>query len=167
MCMFLVTGTLVVSAGKLTTGTMECLGNSPPSIESPIGVWKVTWNRRGMSAPFSSAAQDPENDECRLCVTISDNRNGARTERSGYSADYKRKSVSFSLDPNDYPIGLVVDWDLWVEDIHGAESSHWIESFVVKRSNARSLSIRSVLLEKIPIIQLLLQFKLMNNLLNL
>jgi len=165
--MFLLTGTLVVSAGKLTTGTIGCLDNSPPEMTEAQAIWKISWNKNGMNAPFSAKADDPDNDNCRLCVTISDSSNGARTGRSGYSEDYKKKYVSISLDPDDYPIGLHVDYDMWVEDIHGAESSHWTGGFDIKKSNAKSLSIRSVLLEKIPIIQLLLQFKLMNNLLKL
>ena len=165
--MFLLTGTLVVSAGKLTTGTIGCLYNSPPEMTEAQAIWKISWNKKGMSAPFSANANDPDDDNCRLCVTISDSSNGARTERSGYSEDYMKKHVRISLDPDDYPINLVVDYDMWVEDTHGAKSPRWGGSFTIRKSNARSLSIRSVLLEKIPIIQLLLQFKLMNNLLKL
>ena len=157
VALFIGMGSIANVSGKTTNEDLVCLGNSPPEMWASQAIYKVVWNRRGMTAPFSAKATDPDNDECRLCVKISDSQNGVRNKQSSFSEDYRKKYVSFDLDPKDYPIGLTVDWDMWIEDTNGAESNHWTGEFTVRRSNARSYTIPSLMLEKFPVLLHLLQ----------
>jgi hypothetical protein len=161
--MFLLTClTAFLGVGRGITN-LETLENHPPERVASYGLNSVVWNRKSMGAPFSSEASDPDGDLCKLCVIIC--KRGTTDERekcSELSADSVRKSVSFSLDPDNDPIDTYYDWDMWVEDEHGAESSHWDGSFYIKRSNVKTRNLFQIFLRNHPNL-----FTLLRNLIRL
>jgi hypothetical protein len=133
--------------------------NMPPRMgEVSIPRWVVLGGTAGFGI---SGATDPENDDCRLHVSIW--KEGEETNKweknSGYSKDYFGKDVTFRLDEEEYPSGTVIIYRMWVEDIHEAESSAYQDDFhIAKPSKSKTtLSLNHMFLENYPNLYSLLQ----------
>lgn len=164
---FLLTGlTAVLGVGRGITN-INTLNptNQPPTMMESTAIWSIIYNKNGMGAgPFTAKAEDPEDDECRLCVYIceKDNTTNNKSECSDYSTDWHTKRLTISLNPADCPIGTYFDYDMWIEDTHGAESNHEDGEFYIKRSQSKTSNLFQILLGNHPNL-----FALLRNLIKL
>ena len=160
LSIFLLTGFSSISnAGSGNPKISTLNSNQPPRMQEATAIWSIVYNKNGMAAPFSASAYDPDDDECRLVVTIcKKGTTNEITRKSDYGTDYHKKRVSIPIDPTTSPIGTYYTYDMYIEDTHGAESYHDTGEFYIKRSNPKTKQPFQLIFERHTFLFSLLRF---------
>jgi hypothetical protein len=131
--------------------TFSCGPNSSPRMREPVGVASVVYDKDGMTASFSAFGEDDDYDRFALYVSIHKEGSTPTEYNSASTNDwFKKLTVDIPLPAEDYPIGTKAYWSMWIQDEHGAESHHWDEDLVIRRSNSKSIDLFEMFFKNYP-----------------